>query len=408
METVQDTLTKILWDRRYVALPKDLACPGGHRYLLVMDPTPEDRNLCLFMKDSEYAQARAQGVPTEEELLEISRKSGNWEEHDDIVLRDADDHIAFLEGEVKANAKFKSKQNNLKRQLAQSIETRDVTLRKLEQVRTMTAEYQAHEISIFYLLQRTVCTPDGMLFWPTEAAFLQSKEHFLSLVVFMAHQVVQEGMMNEADLRLVGRSPDWRILWGEGDNYQSLFGKCASALNINQRLLIYWSRVYDSVFSDPDRPDLEIIDDDERLDEWMANRDIKRKEEKEGKIDRPGKTGLDHNERMVMLDGEYVEACHCGAKAENSRVKGLGEKKSHDVTCPYGTWRKYSTAEKEKLAQQVYSRNSSRVRGVMKRNMAKVNEKGGMEDQHLYGDKRSDPNVHIMGFGTNVTPMKRR
>lgn len=44
---------------------------------------------------------------------------------------------------------------------------------------------------------------------------------------------------------------------------------------MNKVGLCWWSKFYDSVFSHPERPPQEIIDDNKKLDEWIKKQAIK-------------------------------------------------------------------------------------------------------------------------------------
>ena len=199
----------------------------------------------------------------------------------------------------------------------------------------------------------------------------------------------------------VARYVDWLLLWTlSRENLDGLFNRPIADINFNQKLLIYWSRVYDSAFEDPKPPDQDIIEDDGKFDDWLANRDLERKEEKEGRKNK--NSVFHHQEQMIVLDGEFIETCTCGVGPQNK--VGLGLKKPHQVECLYGQWRPYTRLEKDELADQVYGRNSKNIRRYIDKEQDRVLRAGMVQEQHLRGTHSRK----ILGANTNVIPIHRR
>ena len=211
--------------------------------------------------------------------------------------------------------------------------------------------------------------------------------------------MMSEGAMETVEIREIARSTEWRLTWGLArENLPSIFGRNVGDFNINHKMLIYWSRVYDSAFETAEPPEQDVIDDDERFDDWLANRDLERKDNA-----RNSRTAADHHqERGQILDGEYIEKCVCGAKAKNAG-KGLGERLPHDDYCSYGIWRDFSAEEKEAHARRVYGRNSTTVRKILDVEQDKVLQRGHIEEQDLRGKKTRS----LLGMSTNVTSVKK-
>jgi hypothetical protein len=405
MLTVQEKISLLLWDRRYIKIPNDIDVPNGITTLVMVDPTLEDKNYYLHVKACE-AQACSEmeiPVPTEEDVFSSAREAGFWTEMDDKVIQETDEHIEFLESEL-ARQKFQARKRSLNQQIEQARIKYNSVLQKKENLKLNSAEYLAHEHATFCLLQRIVYNLDGTLFWPTEQQFVRDKERYLPLVIYIAHEFLNEGTWSIADIREVARSGEWRILWASTkDNLVTLFNKNVGALNLNQKMLVYWSRVYDSVFEDPNRPDQDVISDDDLLDEWLANRDLDRAEKEKDLDVSKHKTTKDHQEQMQVLDGYYVETCTCGAS--NVKVKGLGEKPMHAVDCPYGTWRRYTLQEKEELARQIYGRNTNRVRQLINSEQDAVESKGVIEEHHLR--HRKSNSRKILNPEQKIIPIRR-
>lgn len=385
-----------------MVFPPELEAPPDVEYVVLRDLSLEDRNYYLFIRDLEEKKARQDGVPTEGELMEKAREGGYWGKEEDDIESRADEHIAFLEAEFEAKKKFRSRQNIIKLQIEDAQEKKRWVQRKKLEIKQHSAEYLAHEIACFKLLRRVAYRPDDQPLIADDTAFLSLKREYPTFLYFMVQEMMEEGILDTPTLREIARSVEWRLVWSlSRENLPAIFDRSVGDLTINHRMLIYWSRVYDSAFESPEPPEDEIINDDERFDEWLADRDLERKE-RAGEIVNRSKTSH-HQEQGHVLDGEYVEKCTCGMKKANAG-KGLGERMPHATTCLYGTWHQYSPEEKEAKARRVYGRNPSGIRKTLDAEQERVLRSGTVEEQHLRGKKTRT----MLGMPTKVIPMKRR
>lgn len=79
--------------------------------------------------------------------------------------------------------------------------------------------------------------------------------------------------LGEADYRELARTEPWRSIWGcrkgaGGD----LFGVPAADWTDEQRVLSFWSTLYESIRESPDAPDDEWFSDDAMIDGWLILR----------------------------------------------------------------------------------------------------------------------------------------
>jgi hypothetical protein len=398
--SVQEKINRLLWDRRLILLPKDMDVPEGLEYVVLHDLKLEDRNYYLFIRDLEEQRARGVGVPTEGEMMDAARKSGYWGPEDDDIEQRADDHIAFLQAEFEAKAKFKSRQNIIKVQIADAKAKKDYVTNKRNDLKRQSAEYLAHEIASSMLLRRVAFRPDGKKLAEDEQDYRMLKEHYPMLWFYLIFEMMNEGVLENYELREIARSTEWRLTWVLcRENLPTLFDRSIGDFTINHKMLVYWSRIYDIAFENPNPPEQEIINDDQRFDDWMANREFARKEDA-----RKDTTAADgHQERGYILDGEYVEQCNCGAKANNVG-KGRMQRQPHATTCPYGTWRDFTPQEKEERARRVYGRNPNNVRKILDAEHDRVLKQGMVEEQHLRGKKTRT----ALNMQQKVIPIRRQ
>lgn len=394
--SIQENIQRLLWNKRYVQVPEDIALPGID-YVLIKDMTVEDRNVYTFERKRQLALARKENVLTEVEFMAEARKIGSWTTEDDLILAKADEHVDLLKGEL-AKQKSLARKKSIQADIDATIAKKQNTQYKKNDFFINSAEYYATEIAALTLIRRVVCNLDGTPLWPDDTSFLLFKREHNGFLAFITGEVLSEGIMPTDEIREVARNPEWRLTWVlQRENLPGIFGRNVGDLTISQKLVIYWSRVYDSAFESTEPPNVDVVNDDDKFDEWLANRDLNSKDEADSK-----KHGSkDHQERMQLLDGEYSDSCNCGAKAKNAG-KGLGERTPHAQTCLYGTYRAYSRQEKEDIARRTYSRNSERVRTLLDQEQQTVLDKGLLEEQHLRGKKSR----HILGMRTDVVTKK--
>jgi len=279
------------------------------------------------------------------------------------------------------------RQRNFKKQIEETRKKLADTEDKYRSIHTNTQEYLVRETELLTLVSRlTVSAETDRYLWPSEEEFIRDREGYGNYVMYLMHKLAEEIDLSVAEYRQLARSGEWRLIWTlSKENLSSLFNRPIQDLSSRQKLLIYWSRVYDSVYDDYERPDENIIEDDDLLDEWLANRSVQQEEKrtgvKAGEVDRLSK----HNERVGFLDGYHIEDCTCGALAK--RGKGLGESQVHDAGCKWGTWQAYTEEEKAELARRFYGRNNDHIRAHLNREHDMVAQSGTIDEQHLRGKK---------------------
>lgn len=382
MEQVQELIDTILWDRRIVDVIDDIDAPV--RTVVIRDPTVLDRKLAEHVRAKSLRLAISQGVPTEEDVMRDARESEYWTEEDDSILENAEEHIKMVETRLEKQKLGVGTRRKLERNLEESKTKLADTEAKQSNIMSNTAEYLANEAALFQMMRSLVYTMSDEPLWPDEKSFFHTKRHFTPFVNFLAQVVFSEGMLTATQVRLVARSGEWRILWTCGrENLVSLFNRPVSDLNVNQRSLVYWSKIYDIGYESTDRPSQDVIDDDDRYDDWLENHLKDQDKDSRSISKRRGKHRLpsDHNEFGMVLEGEYCDDCTCGVS--NIEAKGLGERPMHKADCLYGVFMPYTEEEKEEKAARIYGRNATNVRHYLNSEHDAVAKHGQIDEKDL-------------------------
>jgi hypothetical protein len=87
-------------------------------------------------------------------------------------------------------------------------------------------------------------------------------------------------IIDEDKIRELSRKDPWTNIWNCAKSEIGVFGIPASSLSDEQRMIISWSRIYDSIHESPDCPADEVMQDDDLLDGWLIFQHKKREKEK--------------------------------------------------------------------------------------------------------------------------------
>jgi hypothetical protein len=106
-------------------------------------------------------------------------------------------------------------------------------------------------------------------------------------------------VLGQEQCREIARNEPWMSYWRNCK--EGVFGHIENYTE-EQRLVCLFSRMYDSIMEDPDRPDNKILEDDDMLDGWMI---FKRKERENKKItDKIEKKA----NKLMNADEVYIQA----------------------------------------------------------------------------------------------------
>jgi hypothetical protein len=151
----------------------------------------------------------------------------------------------------------------------------------------LSLEDYANSVKNQYIIIYTVYKEDELFFkedWTTINSI------FLDKVLAEMHR----NYLSVDDIKRIAGHPLWRSYWDASKD--NVFGKHASELTEEQRLLITFSKNYDNIREHPESPSQEILDDTDALDGWMLYQHDKIEKEKKRK-DIETRFGLDKKDK---------------------------------------------------------------------------------------------------------------
>lgn len=376
MLSIDDQISLLLWDRRIVNI--------SDKIFYIHNISLPLRNKAISLKDRVYKQAIKEGVSSDEELVKDAISAG-------ILTPEYEKELADINVQVKDLTDNGLKNKSIvKRKKAQSeLKRLQAALHKINDSRNKlyvnSADYLANEAYIYCLMHECVFDENDCKLWKDETDLYNMRRDDPKLFSELINEFVSGNISDTKTIRQIARSYEWRLQWNLcKEDLSQIFCCPVSSFNLNQKALIYWSRVYDSVYEDANKPSEDVIQDDDLLDDWLLERhNSDPKAQHKQKNDQ---------EQMIVLDGYYSETCVCGVAS--MKIKGHGERPKHTNNCAYGTWVKYTQEEKDRMAESFYGKNASNVRAILNNEHDIVAQKGVIEEQHL----RKGKTRHLLGM----------
>lgn len=288
LEQIDRILTKICAGGKFVRVTNGF---GEHVYLLIKEPTLQDRLWADFIYEQALADGKARNLLPSSELLSLYKESGVWSDELDKELKGLQTVIDELEKQIKNPETSRSdihKMNKLKRVTEEKLIK--LKARKHELFSTSLEQFADSE-RIKAIVFCATHTAEGKKYWPTWKDFENETDNiFISSIIDVLSECF--ATVETPIIRKIARSGAWRVMWQASKNSSdNLFGKPLVYLTRNQESLIYWSQVYDAAYESYERPSDDIINDDEALDKWFEEQSSKRKQQDALKPDK-NKYGL--------------------------------------------------------------------------------------------------------------------
>lgn len=196
------------------------------------------------------------------DLADINRISKKWLPEDDKVFLDVEKAIENAKVDLYLNHLNKDKLKFIRRNLDMLKDKLDDCYKRQRQDENLTSAGYANSVKGTYLFAVTIQDKGGNYLWNDN----NYQEVPQSLIDDIALELV-DNVININDFREIARNEPWRSIWTS--NKENVFGLPAVDLTEEQRTLIMFSKMYDTVYENPERPPDNIIEDDDMLDGWF-------------------------------------------------------------------------------------------------------------------------------------------
>lgn len=267
--------------------------------VIVTEPSLQDKVKANALYHKEYRAAELSGVKKEDELLAILMKTGVWTKAEEDELNRIPKGIEDLKVELYSNYFQYKRSEGVKKSLASLKHIEVQLLRKREEYKSSTCEGIALSVKNRFLICSSTKTMEGGNFF---IGSLDDYDHD-SVDIFIQDYFNQK--VNDELIREVSKHEPWRSVWTAGKYEGSIFGKPASLLSQEQKMIVIWSKIYDSIYESPECPPEKVLEDDDCLDGWMIINARKREQERQSEHGyKPGDKFAKHDEVFIMTDDD--------------------------------------------------------------------------------------------------------
>jgi len=265
----------------------------ANKVLKILNPTVD----ILYEGQEVYLEtlelAKENEVATEEEINNLMRDREMWSDYDEEQLTTIlPKHIEYWKVEI-----FNNFDNTkYRKQLELHMEAARSGLADFFRRKHIFDHYTQHGIATFARHQRIVemstVNMDGSQYDWSEAS------------IYSALDFISKNTINENIIRDLARNEPWKSMWIAGKKTNNLFILPASELSDEQRRLVNWSGLYDSVSEYTDSPSEEIFNHDDAFDGWLI---LKNREQEKTRSEEKIKKRSNHSNDapevvMVMTD----------------------------------------------------------------------------------------------------------
>ncbi len=193
-----------------------------------------------------------------------------------------------------------------------TIEKLTERLYELLRKKSVFDSYTAEGIALFHKLSFLICCGSNIDYYGQDNVNLR----------LMYNQYCSESV-SDYDIRKIAKSNTYKHFWESIKLGYRLFGE---VLTQEQYSLLNWWKFYDSVYESADRPDMDIIMDDDLLDGWCIIQSRKRKEdEKRRSADRFGNAG------EIFLPADNAEHAARINSLNDGRNKLIKKQREHII-----------------------------------------------------------------------------
>ena len=312
-------------------------------YYLVRQPGRLRRYKAQQVYDEAIREAELEGLLTDDEIMVMMRSQGLWEDSHDKTIETIKKDIEELKiGLFKSF--FRSKEKEITRKTLLSAK------REMSRLMSLRSSYSHMGITGYAQIARTrylvgcgLMDDKGKRLWANDDFYGQNTSLLDDAVELYSASQIGESLM-----RSIARSEHWISVWSCRTTSSGIFGRAAADLTDEQRHLLSWSQLYESVQEHANPPSNDIISDDDAFDGWMI---------------------IQKRERERQRRESSAE----------SAISGLKLPDSGDI---------FLVAETDEDIKNIESLNGPQAAAIKRERLAYIAKKGEVEEQNMPDSRR--------------------
>lgn len=270
---------------------------GTKKILYVKEPSISDNLQALRIYQKRFDQAFYSGVYKEVDIIKKLISVNLWSDKEQEHLDSIPDKIE--EAKVQLYLAYKSFRSRkvARKNLLRLYKEFSELYKKRDILSEQTCEGFASLCKTRFLICLNTFNENGERVFPD---YHEEDNNAVSEVVLNYLMTV----IPDTTVRYISRKDLWRSFWGPGKLQGGVFGKPSIELSQDQRSLISWSKIYDSINESPDCPSTLVLEDDDMLDGWLIYQGRKREKEKSNKLDSEKGANVKGDEVYLFADNE--------------------------------------------------------------------------------------------------------
>lgn len=255
----------------YRILQGRLRLPQNGPVFYIYEPSKDIIEASFEIYDQTYQDAYFKGIYIKEELKEILFYNDMWSPQDDKQAENISKQIEELKLEA-FRSYYKPKELSGIKANIRNFEKMYLKHKlKINALDHVSCEGTAHFARMLWIISQTTKDDDGNLYDYSKFTLSQLLDYY------------NNNIIEQKTIRHIARNEPFRSMWNIGKKQSNIFNRSALDLTKDQLSLSNYSSMYDGVYESSERPDDEVIKDDDCLDGWFIHQDREFKKNKKQK-----------------------------------------------------------------------------------------------------------------------------
>ena len=267
VENIEFKLYQIIHGQYYINI-------DGINYKSVPN-TPQDHYEANLLAIKETDNIKYENVMSWEAAKFVSNNLGIWTHENESSLKMLEKSLEDLKYNLFLENYSPTKVKQYRKRIKQIKTGINKSYENKYHLYTHTKEHHIDEVKKNYLAAVSIRDGNGNKVTNYETYHL-CQSNFIKKI----RSDIDKYYVSIDEIRCIARNEPWRSMWTSSKS--DVFGIAAIHWTFPQRMIVSFSRMYDSVYESTECPDDEVIADDDMLDGWFIkqkrDRDKKKKE----------------------------------------------------------------------------------------------------------------------------------
>jgi len=233
-------------------------------------PAIEVKDVARLIYFKALKELKSKGVPTKEQMRETIKEMNIIPEENYNIIKNLD---RFMESNRKAHelSTDKTYKAELDLEYEKLFRNKCKLERTEEEILINSAEAKAESARLSYYVSQCSYCGDTLetKIWDNFNEFLRCTDLLLVERLKVEYARFSFGLPISI-VRAIARHEEWRKRWKSSkESNTPVFMGVSSQWDVNKLNVCYWSEFYDSILKHPKAPNDDIINDDEKLHEWI-------------------------------------------------------------------------------------------------------------------------------------------